>query len=292
MARPPIKDKNVNSGLLGLGPLPGQSPVGSFNVDQIENLLQTKGFVAYHLRSCPSPDRNTIAGSVNPNTNAAHRGHIYYEARPLRVIPQRFSLDDRLNVQGIWGVGTAIMNITGKYIDEAPEDKKPVYVRQHDLIVIPSETIQTDQLFEYNPTGPQRLHHRVLSVDILMDRKNIYEQDVDFIVKDGEIVWMPTGKKPDYSPNSKTVLSCVYYTMPIYIVQQMPHSLRIIPSNEIGHGALPRNAVYAPQQIIVRQSTIVDEAMKENGIYSLLDWKALPNLPEWRDSDNTTGGSL
>jgi hypothetical protein len=292
MSRPPLKDTNNTNGLIGLGPIPDQAPVASFNADGIENLLQTKGFVAYHVKSAPNPDRSGVSSPVNPNTIAAQRGHIYYSARPLKIVPQRISLEDRLNVQGIWGVGTALFNVTGTYIDDAKNKDRIVQVRPHDLIIMPTLTILVDQMFEYNPTGPQRLNHRVLGVDVLMDNKNVYEQGVDFILQNGEIVWTKTGNKPFFSQSGGSVLSIVYWTMPIYIVQQMPHNLRVIPSNEVGHGSLPREAVYAPQLVVAKPSTIVDENLKNQGIEALLDWKAIPNLPEYPSSSNSTGGSL
>lgn len=284
MTRPPIDDKNSKPGLVGIGPIPSRAPVAAFNIAGIEDLLQTKAFEAYHYRHAPNPDRASLHAPVDPNTQSAHRGVRYYSVRPLGVVPTSFKLEERLQVQGVWGMGTVIFNVTGQYNDDAPE--KTVYIRERDLIVLnPTITMMTQQLFEFNPTGPQRLNYRVKGVDYLADDTNIYQEGRDFSLVNGEIVWTETGYKPRFVNGQGAVLTCVYYMTPIYIVQNLPHSLRIIPSNSTGHGALPREAVYAPQLVIAKPSTI----MEEQNLLGLYD---LPPFPDYRASQNTTGGSV
>ena len=184
--------------------------------------------------------------------------------------------------QGIWGAGTVLFNVTGSYIDGSPDNI--VHIRQRDLIVLNHTiTTLTEQTFQYNPTGPQRLNYKVRGVDRLFDRDRVYEEGRDFIVENGKIVWKKT-KNTRY-PQQGAVLSCVYYVTPIFIVQSLPHWLRIIPSNATGHAAQPRNAVYAPQLVVARMSTMAEEENLEN-------WTDLPPFPDYPDSANTTGGSI
>jgi len=280
MGRPPPKDTNDTKGLIPLGPIPAQAPVAAFNHHQIESLLQTKGFECYHYKHASNPDRAEVHGPVNPNSQAAHRGYIYYEVRKLRVVPQSFRLEDRLAVQGVWGMGTALFNVTGEYIDGKGND--PAYIRNDDLIVLnPTITMMTDQLFQYNPTGPQKLLYRAKGVDYLADTENRYVEDRDFRVHDGMIFWIKGGLRP----KKDAVLTIVYYITPIYIVKNIPHHLRLLPSNDVGHGALPREVKYAPQQVVAQISTLVEEK-------DLMNWFDLPPLPEYPDSGNVTGGSL
>lgn len=295
MTRPPINDINNKEGLINLGPIPSLAPVASFNLNQIENLLQTKAFLAWHLKHAPNPDRVDIGGPVNPNTNAAQRGIYYYDVRAIGVIPQRFQFEDRMMAQGIWGVGSVLFNITGEYLDDIPNKSKITHVRNRDLIVM-NQTITTmvDQLFEYNPNGPQKLHYKIKGVDYLADNKREYHQGTDFFVNSvGQIEWIQGGNKPDFKNGKGSILTCVYYITPIYIVQSLPHQLRIIPSNEIGHAALPREASYAPQLLVAKPSTIIEE--KDgilNDLNQLYDWHSLPNFPDYPESLNMTGGSI
>jgi len=166
MSRPPLKDINATTGLIGIGPIPHQAPVASFQIDGIENLLQTKSFEALHYLSAYLPDKETIGGPVNPNTQGAQRGVFYYSVRKLGVVPQQFKLEDRLTTQGLWGVGTALMNVTGHYLDGAKEQAQ---VKNRDLIVLPGISVPVPETIEYNPNGPQKLNYLVRGVDYLAD---------------------------------------------------------------------------------------------------------------------------
>jgi hypothetical protein len=110
-------------------------------------------------------------------------------------------------------------------------------------------------------------------------------EDADFVIVNGQIQWVDGGRKPVFANGKGAILTVVYYATPIYIVQNLPHSLRLIPSNDQGHGAFPRDQVYAPQLLILKPSTILEEK-------DLLDWKELPGYPDYAATKNTTGGSL
>lgn len=284
MARPPLNDRNNRSGLIGIGAIPAQSPVASFQIDQIENLLQTKAFLALHYRHAPNPNRETLGEGVNPNQQVSTlRGVRYYSVRQLGVVPQQFKVEDRLSVQGLWGVGSVMMNMTGQYFDG---DQTNVYLRPKDLIVLPTLTTMVDQLVEFNPTGPIKLHYKVKGVDYISDATGrIYQEGLDFVIKAGLLYWRRTGRiKPGFRDGKGDILTVVYFITPIYIVQNLPHSLRVIPSNPEGHGAFPRDATYAPQLVVAKPSTLVEEN-------DLLDWAALPAYPGYATTPNVTGGS-
>ena len=144
----------------------------------------------------------------------------------------------------------------------------------------------TQQLFDYNPTGPQKLQYKVKSVDLLYDEERDYICDQDYrVTDDGMIEWIQGGQRPDFKNGHGAVMSITYFFTPIYIISNQIHSLRVIPSNNLGHGALPRDATYAPQQFVALPSTLVEES-------EILDWMALPPLPDYSASKNTTGGSV
>jgi hypothetical protein len=279
--RPPLNDVNNNPGLIHLGSIPGQSPVASFNIAGIENLIETKGFIGYHYRHALNPNKSKENGPADPGTQINYRGFRYYNPRPLYHVPRSYQLEDLLTAQAIFQPGSVLLNISGKYADIEIDKTNQTHIRNHDLLIFPSLTDMTQQTFEYNPTGPQKLQYKVKGVDLLWDSERDYNCDEDFVVtEDGLIKWLDC-RRPD--PGS--VLSVVYYFTPIYIVKNKIHSLRVIPSNEAGHGALPREAVYAPQQFVAIPSTLVEET-------NLLAWSDLPPLPDYPVSKNTTGGSV
>jgi hypothetical protein len=284
MTKPTINDRNSNAGLIGLGPIPSTAPVASFNANQIESLIKTKGFIGFHYMSAPNPNRESLSSPPDPMTQASFQGLLYYDVRPIYLVPQSIKLEERLQVAGIYGVDTILLNISGQYYDNRPN--RTVHVAHNDLIVMnPTITDKAKQLFEYNPNGPNQLTLKVKGVEFLADENIEYEDGTDFAVVDGEIHWLKGGKKPSFVNGKPAVLTCVYYATPMYAIMSLPHNLRILPSNDIGHGGLPRDAVYAPQLVVAKELTSMQ-------VQNILDWKTLPPLPNYADSMNTTGGSF
>jgi hypothetical protein len=282
-------DINNEQGLINLGSIPGLAPVAAFNPRQIENLLRTKGIRAIHYKHAPNPDRETIAGGVTPNTNAAKMGWRYYSAREILVVPQQFKLEDRLNVQGIWGQGSVLLNVAGHYEDGC---KEHAFFRPYDLLLLGNDpcgpnniTIAVDQLIEFNPTGSMKLNFRCEGVDVLFGKDYTFVEDQDFIIDNGLITWLPAGRKPRFHDGKGEILSIVYYTRPVFIIQNIPHAVRITPGNDHGTANEPRRAYYAPQQLVAKQAwTRIDNE-------ELFDYGTLPDYNHYRDSQNVTGGS-
>ena len=280
--RPQLTDNNSISGLIGLGNIPGSAPVIGFNPQLTESLLRTKGIRALHYKHAINPDRETIAGGVNVDTNAAKYGWRYYSVRELLAIPQQNSLQESLTVNGAFTMASILLNITGHYVDGCQEH---VFCRPHDLIVFDKANITTEvnQLIEYNPNGPLKLNFRCEAVDYIADNKKEYKENIDFIVCDGKIAWIPSGKKPEFKNGKGAILTIVYYIKPIYIVEHLPHSIRITPGNLQGSGAVPRDAYYAPQQVVCKES------WTRNDNEELLDFSSLP-VYNYPDSPNDTSG--
>jgi len=288
MPRPNYNDVNNEQGLINLGSLPNVAPVAAFNPDMTESLLKTKGIVALHYKHALNPDRETFAGGVNPNTNAAKLGYRYYSMRQLRVVTQQFKISDQLNVQGIWTLGSVLINVSGHYDDG---DNEHAFFRPYDVITIQSTSdgssisTLTNQMSEYNPNGPMKLNFRCEGVDYLADKNRQYHEGQDFIVQDGKLFWLDGGFKPEFNNGKGDILSVVYWIKPVYIVENVPHSLRITPGNELGNAAYPRKAHYAPQLLICRQAWFRTEESE------MLDFSNLPQYNIYRDSKNVTGGS-
>ena len=277
----PIQDMNSTPGLAGVGPIPDLAPVGAFQEQGVRNLIDSKGFLAYHYRHCYSPDRNSLPAGVNVASVEANRyGVMFYEVRKVRVVMQALSMEHRLQSDSVYGYASAVVNVNGVYMDGAQER---VYVRPRDLIVAnPTITEQTTELLEYSPTGDMRAKHRVLGVDYLASVTVRFEQGPDFVITpEGTIHWTSTGNKP--SPGQ--ILTAVYWFSPVWVVTRVPHTLRLIPSNPEGNGAYPRKLYYAPQQIIVSQNHLQDPAEQ-------VDFSGLPLYASYGDTPNTMGGSI
>lgn len=279
--RPPLNDVNDTQGLIGLGDIPGFAPVAAFNIDQIKNLLRTKGIKAYHYVHALDPDSESVETGSRVDLQAANLGIKYFEVRELVVVPQAFKLEHQLQVQGLYDLDTVLLNIGGNYLDGEQEQ---VFVSPRDIIALnPTCTLTVRQKIEYNPTGPLNLKYKAKGVKILFSKKRRFFQDLDFqIGLDGRIYWIPGGTKPEFVSGKGEVLSVVYWAQPFYIVQAVPHVLRLLPSNEIGSGAIPRQAEYAPQLVMATQSHLKE--------VNWLDFHQLADVPRPSDSQNTVGG--
>lgn len=287
MSRDELQNTNRNNGLIPLGPIPSQAPVAAFNKDLHESLLKTKGFVdCLHYRHALHPDKKQLNGPADlSDAETTHRGYRYYRPRRVSIIPQTISVEERLQTQGVFKIGSCLINIGGMYLDVNPgkdgdELDRVVYVRPSDLIVFPTLTEMVTQRFEFNETGPQILKYKIRGVDYLADSNQEYREGSDFYINEKGLLYFTKSGK---SSTKTSVFTIVYYITPIYVVQNMLHGLRVIPANETGSGALPREALYAPQQFVVRASHLMEEG-------DILDFNALPPYPGWR-SGNSSGGS-
>lgn len=271
-----LRDTNKTTGFPLLGPQAPKIPVAAFRLDVIEELIRTKGILAFHARHAINPDRNSKIGGVNVAAAKTERTLIYYDVRPLRIVPQDFSVRDTLTVMGLYSTGTVMMNVDGKYLDGSQER---VFLRPNDLIILnPTVTELYPEVFEFKSEDKTKLQYRVASVDYMAtgDVANgngtRFSQDSDFAVTDdGYIEWLDGGNKP----KNGEVVSIVYYMRPIFIIRAIPHSLRLLPSNELGTGAAPRKMRYAPQLALLEYSTI------REGQDNTIDWFNVPELQDW-----------
>lgn len=281
MADIPLDEKNANTGLIGIGPIPGKAPVAAHNLSQIDSLLQTKGMLnAYHYRYAYLPDRESLEAGVDVSSEAANNaGVIYYDVRKITIVPYSFKLESQLKLDSEYGFGSCTLNVAGQYSDG---DKERAYFAPRDLIVLDdSVTAQYRQLAEFNPNGDLRLKYKVKGVDYLASKTERYEEGPDFVItQEGTIRWVKGGNKPE----PREILSVVYWFTPVYIVNSVPHYLRLIPENSFGLGSLPRDFKYAPQLLICMQSHLMEA--------NALDFSSLPQYSGWEDTPNTTGGSF
>lgn len=271
-----VYDKNKSTGFPVLGPLPDLSPVASHNLDQVENLLRTKGILAFHIRHALDPDRETLVAGLNIAHPKKEYTHTYYDVRPIRVVPQNFNVRDTLTVMGMYSTGSVMMNVDGNYLDGS---KERVFMSNNDLILLnPTITELNRELFTFDGTARTKLRYRIVEVDYLAtgDIQNgngiRYLLDQDFVItEDGYLNWLDSGQKP----KKGQVVTIVYYYRPIFIISSVPHSLRVLPDNR-GSGNPPRMARYFPQLVLLEYSTVRD------GPEQTTDWFNLPELSDWQ----------
>lgn len=263
----PIQDINDTEGLSGIGPVAGEAVVAAFNADAVENLIQTKGVTCFHYRSAFAPDRESVIAGVNVNSEAANAfGVLFYEVRKLKLVPYSLKYRDQLQIDGVYGAGSCVLSVAGHYSDG---NQERVFITPRDLFILnPTITTQNKEIVEWPAGRSLKLKYRALGVDYLASVTTRYEQNTDFIVcPEGNIMWID-GQQ---APKQGEILSVVYWFAPIYIVNDVPHSIRLLPSNPQGHGAFPRELKYAPQIVTCVQSHLSDHR---------IDFSNLPRYQE------------
>jgi hypothetical protein len=266
-----INDRNSRKGLIGLGPIPKKAPVAAFNIDQIHDLLRTKGFLAFHCRHALNPKRNTLNAGMDLSEKGAERPFIFYDIRPILMVGQDFSVRDTLTAMGLYGTGTSMFSVAGEYLDGSQER---VFIRINDVIILnPTMTELFEQNFEYKGEKETSLMYRARAVDYMLTARGTrLNEGLDFhITTEGKIQWVESTDKPKVGE----IVSIVYYYQPIFIVRALPHNIRLLPSNNLGSGNMPRDIKYAPQLVLCDYSTVRD------GPENSIDFFNLPELQNW-----------
>ena len=266
-----INDTNKRKGLIGLGPIPKKAPVAAFNVDQVQDLLRTKGFLAFHCRHALNPKRTSLQAGMDLSEKGNERPFLYYDIRPILMVGQDFSVRDTLTAMGLYGTGTSMFSVAGEYLDGSQER---VFVRINDIIILnPSMTELFEQNFEYNGEKETSLMYRARAVDYMLTARGTrLTEGIDFYCTiEGKIQWVESTDKPKIGE----VVSIVYYYQPVFIVRALPHNIRLLPSNDLGSGNMPRNVKYAPQLVLCDYSTVRD------GPEDSIDFFNLPELQNW-----------
>ena len=239
-------DKNKTKGI----PLPAAPKtvgIASFNMDSISRLLDSKGIVAFHVKHALNPHRQNLITGEDLTKNKDT--YLYYEIRPIRVVPQSMNGETMLMQYSIDTMFQTIMlNVGGYYLDNTKE-KERVLVRPNDLFIFnPTITMGAQDLIEVKNERIVRLKHYVYSVDYLVDQdKRVYTMN-DFDIENGKLIFR--------EQLTDRILSVVYTHPLIYNVQSIPHYIRILQSNAEGIGGKDRQAVYAPQMMFCKHVTL------------------------------------
>lgn len=261
----PSDQQQISAGFHPFGPF---APAGIFSTDVHDNLVKTKGFKAIHWRHALNPNRTSLEGGVDLSDQSDVSAMNVYDPREFYVAIQQLGWQDQAIVQGIHGsLNISSVNYTTYYEGSCTER---VFLRKYDVVMINSgHTVMVGQLFEYKPAGPQRLKFPVLEVDYLSDgQKNRYEQNIDFIVKDGMIEWIGS-KRPlwDASKGRGAVLSINYWTRPYFSVVETPRVMREVFTNPTGDASQPSSGTYISGSAVLK-AIWLDTAFRDD-------------LPEW-----------
>ena len=240
-------DKNNTKGI-PQAIAPRSVGITAFNMETINRLLDSKGIVAFHIKHALNPQRQNLL--VGEDLKSNKMSFIYYEIRPIRVVPQSMTGETMLMQYSIDQLFETIMlNVGGYYLDNTKENER-VLVRPNDLFIFnPTITMGSQDLIEVKSGKEVKLKQYLFNVDYIVDQdQRVYTQNADFNIEDGKLIFNEV--------LTDRILSVVYTHPLIYNVQTIPHYIRILQANEAGSGAQTREAKYAPQLMFCRHVTL------------------------------------
>jgi hypothetical protein len=231
-------------------------PGGVFSDGAHENLIKSKGFRALHFRHALDPNRNTIAeGVLSDKINLS--GAIYYDCREFFVVPQGLRWEDMAIVQGLHGKHTFTANHTGYYENTCER----VYLRKNDIVVFKGNDHGLVMLQQYLTVTGNGLPVRAKFPIEKADGTTRYEHGNDFTLSNGELIWT---KRPATSSQQSRVLSLVYWTKPVFVVNDTPRIFRTVWSNTYAQPGIEANATYLPGMAVLSMSWLGVEEIPDN----------------------------
>lgn len=234
-------DYNDTKGL-PLNRTPNTVGIAAFNLDTINQLLDSKGILAFHIKHCPDPKSYNM--QIGKPINNSNIDFMFYDIRPIRVVPYSMNAEALLMQYSLETLSTkVILNVGGYYLDNL-EEKERVLVRPNDLFIFnPSITMGNQEIVKVTNSKEVKLPQYVQKVDhIVDDSGRVYNPYFDIKINNGVISFNESF--------TDRIMSIVYEHSLIYTVDQIPHYLRILQANENGAGSEQRQAVYAPQLVV------------------------------------------
>lgn len=177
----------------------------------------------------------------------------HYDGKDVPVVPSRNWLYDNNGLYQYQGDVYVIFSSNSKSLSMMPAGYYPnsmafVTINRHyinsDRIVALSEfdklvpIVEEDPLeyasvnwekVQHNPTGYDRLMFKAVKVDALIDAAGIeYRQGLDFVLEDGFIKWLSSGRRPGFDNLSGlgAVYAIRYRYIPSFYIKYAAHELR------------------------------------------------------------------
>lgn len=215
----------------------------SIKPDAFDDMLSAHGaeFVHYRAMRCPQGLTELYASRASHEDHAGcSNGFIYKSVGKVScTFGSSGSHDDKRPV-GVVDGSTAIVTVSRFYKDTNTQ----VHLANFDRLYLSEESISVInwELFQAHQTGIDKLHFPVEFVEHIMDAHGQeYRPDVDFTVRDGNIVW--GRRRPGVQPDGSGVICTARYGYrPYWYVSRIIHESRFVkvPDHMTGERKLVR----------------------------------------------------
>lgn len=154
--------------------------------------------------------------------------------------------------------GASFTTTFPRFYDDCAEScpPEPFFVAPFDRFYLEEESIvvPTWQLVRSNEAGSEKLNFPAVAVKYVMDsRGNTYRQDQDFVLVNGQIVWIASGRRPsvDLETRRGEVISVRYYYRPFWYCSRMLHEIRVTQVEDLVNNT--SSLVRMPQQALLNR---------------------------------------
>lgn len=225
-----------------LGQLPDQkfreTTGAELAVNRLIGTLESLGTRLVWERATPCPCRSTQTDQPDLTCELCERHGVIYFGPKNYVAPQEAGTFTAVQQAIIDRNGGAVIRGYIQRIDESGQfyDLMGNWTRGAQLVTVRHENIigfydritNLDSEISYpelvtveDPTAPLSLRYLATGVNHCRSLTTVYEQDEDFTLVDGKIVWIE-GREPA----ADTILTVHYLTHPSWIAVTMPHVIR------------------------------------------------------------------
>lgn len=248
--------------------VPQPLPDFSINSAHFDDLIKNRGILFTHTHALPCPNVRDINEAVH-DENCQLEG---CENGTLQVMPKQVwgyfnndTLDKLFEVQGEYNQNVAVITFAAKYTDGSECD-----MHMFDKLEMCADySNRMYELVECNPTGVDRLRHKIVSVEWLQTASGrVYKQGEHFEVEGARIKWL-TNDRPTYNQQlgRGEVFSISYFIKPTYYVHHIMKEIR--GTQEYNQVTGEKIAVRLPQHVLVtRQLAYPDPDDDEGNNYS------------------------
>lgn len=219
--------------------------------EHFTQLLNNRGIEFEHSKATPCANLTSLENQDhNPNCRECDNGFEYYDNRNITGVFSSNSLEKMFEVQGFWGISTAVITFPAEYNDGTQAD-----FQYFDKLVLPSFTHRWWELIEYNfETGLDKLRYPAVTIEILKTPDKTFIEGTDFeLTTNGFIEWLSIGETPTWNPdlNKGQIYSISYTASPVWHVVQLLHELRVSQSYDTNTNL--KTAIRLPQQVVVKR---------------------------------------
>lgn len=205
-----------------------------FDVEAFDSAIRSQGVKLVHYKALRCPVGMTDLGDnrrPHEDHSGCSNGFLYKKAGHVTGLLIGNGNDPQLRDIGFID-GASFTSTFPRHYDDTCEPSKAFYMAPYDRFYLDEEaiTVPTWQLVKANESGLDKLAFPAVDVEELVDaRGDSYEEGRDFRICEGQILWLPNGRRPmtDLETGRGSIFSIRYHYRPFWYVARLLHEIRV-----------------------------------------------------------------